>query len=72
LNLDYIIRRVLNLDYIIRTNNDGFTHHSLSNRKVTSFKGSTGRLFHFIGNIHDLESFAGIDNAMSLSTKIFA
>lgn len=37
-----------------------------------SFTGSTGRLFHYIGNIHDLESYSAVDNSLSLYTRIFS
>jgi photosystem I P700 chlorophyll a apoprotein A2 len=32
---------------------------------------ATGRYFQVIGNIHDIESYFGIDNALSLNTQIF-
>ena len=61
-------------DYVLSCiSNDSFTGLRCKTGNLgTAFKGSTGRLFHFIGNIHDLESFAGMDNAVSLSSKIFA
>jgi photosystem I P700 chlorophyll a apoprotein A2 len=50
--------------------------HSSTLRSICSLHQSngrcaTGRYFQVIGNIHDIESYFGIDNALSLNTQIF-
>jgi len=50
----------------IKAHSDRFVSLHLSNGRC-----ATGRYFQVIGNIHDIESYFGIDNALSLNTQIF-
>jgi photosystem I P700 chlorophyll a apoprotein A2 len=49
----------------------GFTTDRFISLHQSNARSATGRYFQVIGNIHDIESYLGIDNALSLNTSIF-
>jgi len=43
----------------------------VKNNSLVNLRCATGRYFQVLGNIHDIESYLGIDNVVSLNARLF-
>jgi hypothetical protein len=56
---------------LLRFHSDSFNQDLRLYLHQTNGRCATGKYFQVIGNIHDIESYLGIDNTASLNAQIF-